>query len=210
VPHFESRATLRTMVTRNPANNPRLLKEQYELLKDSVAEFYAGKEIKALDVAVRIRTLVHDTDKSQALLSLLAANYRELDIYHKLPSGDAVFVVNQSFRLSGDGAVKIVRDDFSSIAYTLVSLERWWTEKYLIMGAVRSSKKQVVTDVANKDGGAHLASEVPIRHAAASEPPLILGRNENAVRPNLARGIVAQAGNEMLNYIERHFSLYIR
>jgi hypothetical protein len=75
----------------------------------------------------------------------------------------------------------------------------------LVIGAVRSSKKEVVLDVANKDGGAHVDPEVPSRHAAASEPPLIFGLNENAVRPNLARSTVAQAGNELLDYIERHF-----
>jgi hypothetical protein len=47
--------------------------------------------------------------------------------------------------------------------------------------------------------------KVPFRHAAASEPPLILGLNEHAVRPNLARSTVAQAGNELVDYLERHF-----
>jgi hypothetical protein len=133
-----------------------------------------------------------------------------LNIYHKLPSRDADYVVNQRIRLSGDGAAKIDRDDFTSIAYTLVPPKRWWNEEYLIMGGTRSSKKQIVLDVANKDGGAHVDSKVPISHAVASEPPLVLGRNEKAIRPNLARSTVAQAGNELLNYIERHFPSSIR
>jgi hypothetical protein len=48
-------------------------------------------------------------------------------------------------------------------------------------------------------------SKLPI-HAAASEPPFAFGVNGNFTQPNLARVTVAQAGNELLDYIERHFS----
>jgi hypothetical protein len=185
-----------------------LLKDQYGLLKDAVDGFYAGNEAKANDVAVRIRTLVHNTDQSKALLSRVATNYKDLPIYHRANTTHhpkAVFVLNQPIQMGSDGKSKFIRDDFTSPDYILVSLERWWNEDYLVIGAIRSSKKQVVLDVANKDGGAHVDPEVPLRHVAASEPPLIFSVNENAVRPNLARSTVAQAGNELLNYLERHF-----
>jgi len=195
-------------VSRNPSGYLKLLKDQYELLKDAVDGFYAGNTAKANDAAIRIRTLVHNTEKSKALLSLVAENYMELPIYHRANTNDhpdAVFVLKQPFVLSRDGTFAFIRDDFSNPDYTLVPLERWWTEEYLIIGAIRSSKKQIVHDLANKDGGAHVDPEVPLRHAAASEPPMIIGLHPNAVRPNLARGTVAQAGNELLDYIERHF-----
>jgi hypothetical protein len=47
--------------------------------------------------------------------------------------------------------------------------------------------------------------DVPLRHVATSEPPLIFALDEHAVRPNLARSTVAQAGNELLEYLERNF-----
>ncbi len=195
-------------LTRNPSGYVQLLKDQYSLLKDSVDGFYGGMEAKANDAAVRIRTLVHNTAKGTALLSLIAPNYMELSIYHRtkrLRHPRAVFVLQQPFQISGDGKSKFIRDDFTNPDYELVPLERWWTEDYLVIGAVGSSKKQVVLDLANKDGGAHVDAEVPFRHVAASEPPLILGLNEHAVRPNLARSTVAQAGNELVDYLERHF-----
>ena len=68
---------------------------------------------------------------------------------------------------------------------------------------MRSSKKNVVLDVANIDGGAHVDPNIPLRHAAASEPLFQFGVNENFVRPNLARVTVAQAGHELLDYIVR-------
>ena len=56
----------------------------------------------------------------------------------------------------GGGDSKILRDDFTKGQHELVPLGRWWTDEYLIIGKVRSSKRQVVLDVANKDGGAHV------------------------------------------------------
>jgi hypothetical protein len=117
----------------------------------------------------------------------------------------------QGISMSGDGTSKIIRDDFKLGLHELVPLEQWWTEPYLKIGlTVHSSKKQVVLDVANKDGGAHVDPEgVPTRHAAATEPPFQFGVNNSLVRPNLARSTVAQAGNELRDYIERHFATYV-
>jgi hypothetical protein len=85
-------------------------------------------------------------------------------------------------------------------------LEQWWTNEYLALGTIRSSKKQITLDTANKDGGAHVDADVPSRHAVASEPPVVFGGTDGQFyRLNLARGIVAEAGCELLDYLERHF-----
>jgi hypothetical protein len=179
-------------------------------LKDSVNDYYAGVEARAIDVAVRIRTLVHDTDKSHAFLGTIDPNFQKLDIYRKRPAPkDVVFSIPMHLHVSGVGPSKIIKDDFALGFHELIPLERWWTEDYLRIGAVRSSKRRVVLDVANTDGGAHVDPEVPARHVVASEPPLRLGQNENSVRPDLARSTVAQAGHELLDYLERHFQAYI-
>jgi hypothetical protein len=112
-------------------------------------------------------------------------------------------------QMSGDGTSRIIRDDFTKGVHELVPLEQWWTDECLVIGQVRSSSKQLVLDVANKDGGAHVDAEVPARHAIASEPPFAFGVNENFVRPNLARSTVAQAGNELRDYLERHFPTFL-
>lgn len=196
------------MISRSQAGNLQLLKDQYVLLKGSVDEFYAGVNANAIEIAVRIRTLVHNTSSSHAFLATIDPNYRNLNIYRRTPSNPkVVFAIPSGIQMSGDGTAKFIKDDFSSPQHELVTLERWWTEEYLIIGNVRSSKKDVVLDVANKDGGAHVDPiGVPARHAAASEPPFAFGVNENFTRPNLARVTVAQAGNELLDYISRHFS----
>jgi len=61
-------------------------------LKDAVNGYFAGTEIKAIVAAVHIRTLVHDTDRSDAFLATIDPNFKKLDIYRKRqPSSKAVF-----------------------------------------------------------------------------------------------------------------------
>jgi hypothetical protein len=62
---------------------------------------------------------------------------------------------------------------------------------------------------ADKDGGAHVDEKVPLGHAALSEPAVFYGSangdRSDFVRPNIAYGITAEAGCEMLDFLERHF-----
>jgi hypothetical protein len=203
-------------VSRTPAGNSELLREQYTLLRDSVSDFYNGESPRAIDIAVRLRTLVHQPEPrpgqvpSRPFLSFMDAGYSKLSIFHKMPDRcspptGTVVAIYQGVRLTGGSAPKFFRDDFSSPSYGLVPLERWWTEEYLALVSVRSSKKQITLDIANKDGGAHVDADVPARHAVASEPPVVFGVNGQFVRLNLARGTVAQAGNELLECLEYHF-----
>jgi hypothetical protein len=198
------------MVTRSPAGNVKVFREQHGLLKDAIDDYYSGIEARAIDTAVRIRALVHNTDASRAFLATLDPSYHDLDIYRrKAPSKNVIFSLPVSLQISGGGKSMIIRDDFHQGLHELVPLKRWWTEEYLVIGGVRSSKKQVVLDVANKDGGAHVDPDVPARHVVASEPPFQFGTNEQFVRPNLAWSTVAQAGGELLDYLERHFAAHL-
>jgi hypothetical protein len=91
---------------------------------------FTSKDRKANDAAVRIRTLVHNTNQSTSLLSRIAADYMDLLIYHGISTANskAVFVLKQPISMSGDGKSKFIRDDFSNPEYSLVPLSRWWTK----------------------------------------------------------------------------------
>jgi hypothetical protein len=200
------------MVRRSDAGKTQLFKDQYSLLKSGIERFYQGDEVIAVDIAVRIRTLVHDTGASRAFLGTLNLNYRDLNIYRRIPPRpDAVFAAPSGFKLTGGELAPVnIRDTFSLEQHELVTLEQWWADEYLLIGTIRSSKRQVVLDVANKDGGAHVDPDVPRRHVIASEPPFLIGvTKDNLVRPNFARLTVAQAGNELLDYLYRHFAKYL-
>jgi hypothetical protein len=198
------------MVQRTPTGYLNLFKEQYDLLRAGIEDYYAGKEARAVDISVRIRTLVHSTASSTPYLSFIDPNFLDLLIYHQPRKHDqpgAVLVMKHRFQLRGDGTTKFLRPAFTEegSTYELVPLRQWWTEEFLVIGTVRSSKKQVVLDLANKDGGAHVDEDVPVRHAAASFPPVRFGIGEKQVQPNLARATVALAGEELRECIERHF-----
>ena len=157
---------------------------------------------------MRIRTLVHSTTSSTPLLAYGDPNYLDLTIYHQPGEFDhpqAVFVLKQAITISGTGMCSYTRGDSTESIYKLVPLRQSWTEEYLVIGNVRSSKKQIVLDMANKYGGAHVDSDVPPRHVVASTPPVVCGVQQNLIRPNLARATVAQAGDELRDCIERHF-----
>lgn len=197
------------MATRHPANDMKLLQDQYARLKDAIEGFYSGKEVQALNVAITLRVLVHETSNSESLLSRLRQDYWDLTIQHKPLNPKAVFVVPISLQIGGDGTRRVIRRGFDSPSYQLVPLRRWWNDDYQPLGKTRLSKKTIVLNVADKDGGAHVDDKVPNSHATLSEPPFRFGmkngEQELWTQPNLAYGITAEAGCEMQDYLERHF-----
>lgn len=199
------------MVTRNAANDEKLLQSQYTRLKDALNGFYAGSGVQALNVAITMRVLVHETKHSESLLSRLRQDYWDLTIRHKPLNPRAVLVVPMRFQLVGGGTGRLLRSGFDSPSYRFVPLRRWWNDDYQPLGNIKLSKKTIVLNVSDKDGGAHVDDKVPDSHATLSEPPVRIGIEVNDagqqrwLQPNLAYGITAEAGCEMQDYLERHF-----
>jgi hypothetical protein len=194
---------------RDAANDINLLREQYLRLASALDGYYSGHEFEALNAAVCLRVLVHDTPKSRSMLSRFGKKHRDLDIRHKRVNPEAVAIsIKVAMRISGDGESKIVRSDFSVPDYDLVPLDKWWSSPYQVVGTTWQSKQKIVLDVANKAGGAHVDDKVPLRHAQLVEPPFMFGlAGQTLTRPNLAYAITAQAGCEMQDYLERHFAM---
>jgi hypothetical protein len=198
------------MVVRNPGNDTKLVQDQYCRLKDAVESFYAGKDVQALNIAVTIRVLLHETSNSKSLLSRLHSDYWNLTIYDKPPlAPKTIFALRTPLVISGDGTKRIIRPQFDSDLYQLVPLNRWWSDEYQPLGTLRLSKREIVLNVAHKDGGAHIDGKVPDHHATLSEPPFLFemdnGGEKHLMQPNMAYGIAAQAGCELQDYLERHF-----
>jgi len=199
------------MATRNPANDLSLVKQQYERLKEAVDAFYDGKVVQALNIAITVRVLLHETNRSNSLLSRVNPNYWDLPIHHLCIHPQAVFAVPLSIQIRGNGTRKIIRKSLDSPSYQLVPLREWWNAGYQPLGALRLSKKDIILTVADKDGGAHIDGKVPDTHATLSEPPFRMGvMMENAeglfTQPNLAHNITAQCGYEIQTFLERHFT----
>ena len=77
------------------------------------------------------------------------------------------------------------------------------------MGTMRLSKRTIVLNVANRDGGAHIDDTVPDSHTVLSAPPFFFkmghGGHVQLMQPNIAYGITAQAGCEMQECLQRNF-----
>jgi hypothetical protein len=198
------------MAKRNRDNDINLLREQYKRLVDAVDGFYSGHEFHALNVAVILRLLVHTTRRSHPLLARLDRKFWDLTIQHKsLDPRAEGFSVMVNLRISGDGTAQLARSDFASPSYQLVPMRRWWKNDYQVVGTVRLSKEQIILNVANRSGGAHIDDTVPDIHATLVEPPFQFGVEKGGekilIQPNIAYAIVAQAGYEMQDCLERHF-----
>jgi hypothetical protein len=198
------------MAVRNPGNDTKLVQDQYSRLRDALEGFYAGKDVQALNIAVTMRVLLHETGNSKSLLSRLRPDYWDLPIYDKPPlAPKTVFALRTPLVISGDGTKRIIRPKFDSDSYQLVQLNRWWNDEYQPLGKLRLSKREIVLNVANKDGGAHIDGSIPDHHATLSEPPFGFqmdnGGEKHFMQPNMAYGIAAQAGCELQDYLERHF-----
>jgi hypothetical protein len=197
------------MAKRNSANDIVLLREQYSRLKDAIDGFYVGKDFQALNIATILRVLVHETRKSRPLLSRLDRRYWDLMIWHRPLNSKTIFRVPITLSVGGDGTKRVIRSDFASPDYRLVSLRQWWSSDYQPLGGIRLSKRRIILNVANKDGGAHIDESVPNSHAALRIPPFFFGIEQGSekifMQPDLAYGITAQAGCEMQECLERHF-----
>src|SRR4029077_5076442 len=63
-------------VARDPAEYLVQLRDQRELLRNAAAAYDAGSEAEAMDLAHRIRVLVHDTASSTSVLTHLSVRDR--------------------------------------------------------------------------------------------------------------------------------------
>lgn len=80
------------------------------------------------------------------------------------------------------------------------------TKRFSQWGSSAVPRSKSSSTLLTRTGGAHVDSKVSVRYAMATEPPVVFGSGDgNFVRLNLARGSVAQAGSELLDYLTVHF-----
>jgi len=142
--------------------------EQIEFLKASAAAFDAGHEGEAKRLAVAIRVLIHDTDKSRSLMKQLGIKNRdyvdtslEFAPANLLSHGGLVFVA-----LGPPGNTRFVAMLDDSPACKTVPFDTWWNEKVFVDKDRRIlTRKDLVLIAANQDGGAHVDPALDARYA---------------------------------------------
>ena len=151
----------------------RHLEEQLDFIDSSIAAYDAGKEHEAKRLAVPIRTLVHNTRGSTALLKHLKVQKR-IGWVDRGPPDPPPGSIVISFGL----CVIYARLDIGESRYVPamkwlapdrlhppVSFEDWWRRS--ILGDAQGNKfsrADLVLSVANQDGGAHIDAALEERY----------------------------------------------
>jgi hypothetical protein len=135
--------------------------KQLGFLWRSCDAYDRGHTDEAVRIATVIRVLIHDTSQSISLLKHLGA----LGI--NLSSTVSSFDQSNSVFLSGMGRMTITSTKSTWAANTdckaidrQIPAAEWWNQVVYILGDVRANRKSLVLAAANKDGGAHVDTDL--------------------------------------------------
>ena len=143
-----------------------MLKEQLQLIKIDCNTFDNGNEIIGKQIAVILRVLFHDTNNSTSLLKKLNIKFikwmpsvTEINTNNIL--AECNFVIQEMIKANNVHGKYLprFRTDFKTEKY--IDFYDWWT-KPVIKDKDKNafSRKDVILFIANKDGGAHVDSEI--------------------------------------------------
>lgn len=134
------------------------LGEQVYFIQDSIAKYDHGVKIEAKRIATHLRILLHNTKSSDALLfSLNDINKMYfLNIAHPYSEHNLLTHFGLLYTtVSPNGAEMKAR--LSKESANWVTFDNWWNEIVIRDYDKKTyTRKQVINQIANKDGGAHV------------------------------------------------------
>lgn len=195
------------------------LKEQIEFLRRSSQSYDEGSTSEAKRLAVVIRVLLHDTQNSTSLLTLLKK--KDILFYdtsldynpHNLASTMGLIMM----RIGQDDARYVPPlDDGPPIRYrkAKIAFEKWWNKIVFVdTKGNKLTRKDLVLAVSNKDGGAHIDSNLNKAYADLTRFDSLGWKFMKdgvekgfATRPELAS--VRQMSHEVLKSLQDEFPEY--
>ncbi|WP_249593627.1 hypothetical protein [Peribacillus frigoritolerans] len=191
--------------------------EQIDFLQNSCERFDKGVVSEGKRIAVGIRTLVHDTKNSVSLLT-------HLDVKNKLYYFNTA-IPETKFGLTGirtttEGGGKTIYvaplDKLSDKRkeQPLITFNKWWTEMKVISdGNNKFSRKDLIMNVANKDGGAHIDSKLNKSYSKLTrENSLNVFHQDNANQLTSVKGVelasIRQIAFELIRTLSRKYPKY--
>ena len=139
------------------------LRRQIGFLERSSTSYDMGYEDEAIRIATTIRVLIHNTGNSTSLLSHL--NSRTIKLLTTcLGAVDENAVAYEGLTITnfsgGSGEVKPKLGN-GLVTPAQVSVEEWWNQVVFVAGKdCRLTRRDIVLNAANKDGGAHVDSSL--------------------------------------------------
>ncbi len=137
------------------------LQERLRFLESSSERFDAGDNAEAMELALSIRILLHDRGQSHSLLGSL--NLKNIKFY------DTAFDYNPNNQASYAGLIAVAHVRGSEPKYIApldqfiipqLDFDIWWNKPVFVVFIDRKprqfTRKELIRDVANQDGGAHV------------------------------------------------------
>ena len=147
------------------------LREQIEFLKRSSQAYDEGYTSEAKRLTVPIRLLLHDTQKSTSLLTLLKK--KDILFYdtsldytpNNLTSTKGLIMTKFTITETGQKSAEYIPplDDGPPTRYRKgkISFEKWWNKIVFVdIKGNKLTRRSLILAVANKDGGAHVDHEL--------------------------------------------------
>lgn len=147
------------------------LAEQVAFLVISADLFDKGLLCEARRISLALRILLHDTKNSQSLLSL--CNKKDIKFF------DTSFKYTPENRIMFSG-LTVIGNDFRNQDFIAplredqlinrISFSEWWNENIIVKDTKlnKFTRKELVLAIANKDGGAHIDTELNENYADIS------------------------------------------
>ena len=195
------------------------LKEQIEFLRRSSQSYDEGFTSEGKRLAVVIRVLLHDTQNSTSLLTLLKKKNilfydTSLDYNpHNLASTMGLIMMRIG---PNDARYVPPLDDGPPMRYrkAKIAFEKWWNKIVFVdTKHNKLTRKDLILAVSNKDGGAHIDSKLNKAYADLTRFDSLGWKfikdgieKDFATRPELAS--VRQMSHEVLKSLQDEFPEY--
>ncbi|WP_143462359.1 hypothetical protein [Levilactobacillus enshiensis] len=177
--------------------------DQMDFITNSNALYDSGKLNEGKRIATAIRVLLHDTQKSKSLFRLL--NLKGNFLFVSTSGMYSVRNLLPQFPLLGvefdeHGASYVPKGDKLLNEAMLLSFEDWWNQIIFDDNNFKLSRRNIILDVANQDGGAHVDTELKESYGALGYQNS-LGWTDQTGRPtigNPAYAALRQISNELV------------
>ena len=198
-----------------------LLNENLAFLKLSSKSYDEGYEAEAKRLAVTIRVLLHDTDVSHSLLGQVGTKNKMLftDTTIQEPAGSVNLIPALGLMVlkltTGEGGEyvpmldKLVPDRIHSP----VLFSQWWSMPIPMGSGVPWTRKKLVLDLANKEGGAHVDPKLNAAYDALANHNALgyiadVGSGPEPFEGNPVAASVRQIAYEVTDTVSRYSSLF--
>lgn len=184
------------------------LSNQVRFLKNSSDAYDAGFEDEAQRLATTIRVLMHDTKRSTSLLTHLDCKQRIFFVSSTsqyIPTNLAPYLAFLVLRTTvghGGEYIPLCRTDLQTPNKWL-RFDDWWNEIVIDDKKSIFTRKDIILNISNKDGGAHIDSKLDTDYAELTRNNSIGWEYlDNGVRKpfdnNPAYAVVRQVVHEVL------------